>query len=157
MPCFVFNINYLNNSDSVDGLEGFDDVSKELLLGDNNPLVNSGRVFTIQTLSGTGALRLAFDFLYCFMSQNKITGSATVVYYPSTTWANHPDILKASHFPGLQYRYLDSTGCHLDFEGLCEDLNNAEPNSIFLFHMCGHNPTGMFMWTKYVRCCVTRT
>ena len=99
-------------------------------------------MFTIQTLSGTGALRLGFDFLHCFMAQNKATGSSTVVYYPSTTWANHPDILKASHFPTLVYRYLDASGCSLDFDGLCEDLRNAEPNSIFLFHMCGHNPTG---------------
>lgn len=127
----------------VDGLEGFSDVCQSLLLGDNNVIVREGKVHTIQTLSGTGALRLAFDFLHCFMSKNKVTNADTVVYYPSTTWANHPEILKVTHFPTATYRYLDSTGCSLDFDGLCEDLSHAAPNSVFLFHMCGHNPTGM--------------
>lgn len=126
-----------------DGLEGFDLVTKKLLLGDDSSLVKEGKVFTIQTLSGTGALRLSLDFLYTFMAINPVDNQPTIVYYPSTTWANHPAIIEVSHFMGQTYRYLDETGCQLDFDGLCTDLSNAVENSVFLFHMCGHNPTGV--------------
>ena len=38
-------------------------------------------------------------------------------YYPEVTWPNHPTILEASHIPAKTYRYLDSTGCNLNFQG----------------------------------------
>jgi len=41
------------------------------------------------------------------------------------------------------YRYLDSTGCALDFKGLMEDLAACPPGSVVLFHLCAHNPTGV--------------
>ena len=41
------------------------------------------------------------------------------------------------------YRYLDSTGCALDFDGLLEDLQSCPSGSIVLLHLCAHNPTGV--------------
>ena len=63
--------------------------------------------------------------------------------YPSTTWANHEPMLAASRIPSSTYRYLDSSGCALDFEGMIEDLKAAPIHSIVLLHMCAHNPSGV--------------
>jgi aspartate aminotransferase len=41
------------------------------------------------------------------------------------------------------YRYIDSTGCGLDFVGMVEDLNSFPEGSIILFHSCAHNPSGI--------------
>ena len=43
-----------------------------------------------------------------------------------------------------RYRYLDSnTKTTLDYEGMKEDLMNAEAGSTILLHACAHNPTGV--------------
>jgi aspartate/tyrosine/aromatic aminotransferase len=42
-----------------------------------------------------------------------------------------------------QYRYFDPKTKHLDFTGLMEDLDKAKSESIVLFHVCAHNPTGV--------------
>ena len=112
---------------SQDGLDTFNSASQKLLFGEKSSLLKENTVYTIQALSGTGALRLATDFIATIMPINKITNNKTIVYYPSTTWANHPTIIEASHLSCGTYRYLDSTGCKLDFEGLKEDLSQMIP------------------------------
>lgn len=41
------------------------------------------------------------------------------------------------------YRYFSEETKLIDFEGLCEDISNAVPNSVIILHACGHNPTGV--------------
>jgi aspartate/tyrosine/aromatic aminotransferase len=64
-------------------------------------------------------------------------------YYPEVTWQNHPAIIEASGLVSGTYRYVDSSGCRLDFAGLLEDLNNIPEGSMVIFHACAHNPTGV--------------
>jgi aspartate/tyrosine/aromatic aminotransferase len=42
-----------------------------------------------------------------------------------------------------KYRYFDPKTKSLDFNGLMEDLDHAKSDSIVLFHVCAHNPTGV--------------
>ena len=42
-----------------------------------------------------------------------------------------------------KYRWYKPETCALDFEGLKEDILNAPEGSVFLFHTCAHNPTGV--------------
>ena len=44
--------------------------------------------------------------------------------------------------PNKKYRYFDWKHCKVDFEGMCEDINNIPPNNIILLQPCAHNPTG---------------
>jgi hypothetical protein len=37
----------------------------------------------------------------------------------------------------------------LDFEGLMADLGAAPAGSVFIFHACAHNPTGMVTVNPY--------
>ena len=43
----------------IEGLAAFNKATAELLLGADNPVLKQGRVATLQSLSGTGSLRLA--------------------------------------------------------------------------------------------------
>ena len=62
---------------------------QQLVFGKTNPAVLAGRISTVQTLGGTGALQLAAAFAHQFLGVN-----ASVVSDP--TWGNHISILKAS-------------------------------------------------------------
>ena len=82
------------------------------------------QVLTVQTLSGTGALRLAAAFLERFLGlTTRQVSNARDVYVPTPTWANHIPLFTDAGCPApKQYRYYDKTTCGLDFTGLTEDL-----------------------------------
>lgn len=65
----------------IDGVADFIQGSKMVVLGWDHPDVNSGRVVTCQTISGTGSLKVVGDFL------NKHRKAPLYVSKP--TWANH--------------------------------------------------------------------
>lgn len=121
---------------SQDGHAEFNRLSQILMFGEESPVIAEGRVFSIQGISGTGSLRLAADFIAQFMPGKK-------VFIPDTTWGNHPAILEASRIPQGEYRYLDGSGCRLDFKGLMEDFRSFPDGSCVILHACAHNPSGV--------------
>lgn len=94
------------------------------------------RVATIQTLSGTGALRL--------FSESVVTarGAGTKIFLPNPTWANHGNIFKKAGLSHSMYDYYDPSTCSFDVRKMVAGLEAADNNSIFLMHACAHNPTG---------------
>eukprot|EP00184_Porphyridium_aerugineum_P001099 CAMPEP_0184708776 /NCGR_PEP_ID=MMETSP0313-20130426/37951_1 /TAXON_ID=2792 /ORGANISM="Porphyridium aerugineum, Strain SAG 1380-2" /LENGTH=438 /DNA_ID=CAMNT_0027170379 /DNA_START=32 /DNA_END=1348 /DNA_ORIENTATION=- len=90
----------------------------------------------IQTLSGTGACRMALELFSRFMDKPP-------VYVPNPTWANHTNIIKDSRCEAKTYRYYDAKTCLLDFKGMMEDISEMPNHSIILLHACAHNPTGV--------------
>jgi aspartate/tyrosine/aromatic aminotransferase len=121
---------------SQDGDQKFLEVSQKLMFGDDATVLRENRVYSIQGISGTGSLRLACDFIAACLKGRKC-------YYPSVTWPNHPTLLDSAGVPSATYRYLDNTGCALDFSGLIEDLSLCPEGSIILLHLCAHNPSGV--------------
>jgi aspartate aminotransferase len=119
----------------IGGTPEFTSMSAKLLFEPSSPLIAEGRVASVQTLSGTGALRVAGEFCRRFISQKEI-------YVPQPTWGNHIPIFKNSGFDIKYYKYYDGKG-GLDFEGLKKDVSEAADGSFFLFHACAHNPTGV--------------
>ncbi|XP_055376770.1 aspartate aminotransferase, cytoplasmic [Condylostylus longicornis] len=120
----------------VTGNELFTKAATTLLLGVNSPAIAEGRAFGVQTLSGTGALRLGAEFL------TKKLGY-TVCYYSEPTWENHHKVFMAAGFKEAKiYRYWDPKTRGLDFNGLIEDLENAPEGAAIILHACAHNPTG---------------
>lgn len=51
--------------------------------------------------------------------------------------------MKDAGFKVNTYRYYDPKTISLDETGLLEDINSAPKHSVFLFHVCAHNPTGV--------------
>jgi aspartate/tyrosine/aromatic aminotransferase len=92
------------------------------------------RVASIQSLSGTGALRIAFDFVRQF-----VPGP---VYVSNPTWGNHNSIINVAGLPLRTYPYWDQKTRGLNFEGMCQTFETAPAGSVLLLHSCAHNPTG---------------
>ena len=107
------------------------------------------RIAAIQSLSGTGALRIGQRFLSDFYPFNK------KISFSSPTWGNHLNIARGAGLEIGEYRYYDSKTKDIDFEGMCEDLEKMEDHSIVLFHACAHNPTGVDLsheqWEKVLK------
>nr|BAN21059.1 aspartate aminotransferase [Riptortus pedestris] len=118
------------------GLEAFSQQATALVLGGDNPAIVNGLAFGVQTLSGTGALRVAAEFLCRQLGFN-------VFYYSDPTWGNHGLVFKSAGFTTeRKYRYWDSEKRGIDFDGMIADLKDAPPNSVIILHACAHNPTG---------------
>ncbi|KRT85898.1 hypothetical protein AMK59_2684 [Oryctes borbonicus] len=118
------------------GLEKFSAAATKMLLGDDSQAILENRAFGIQTLSGTGSLRVAAEFLA------RQLGYRT--YYVSVpTWENHNLVFKNGGFlEGKTYRYWDANRRGLDIEGMLDDLRSAPENAVIILHSCAHNPTG---------------
>lgn len=98
--------------------------------------VREKRVAGVQTLSGTGALRILSNFL-----ANNFPG--ITIYKSSPTWGNHRKVFLKAGLNQQDYRYWDPKTKGLDIEGMLEDLSNAPEGSAVLLHACAHNPTGV--------------
>lgn len=75
----------------VCGPDSFTKASVSLLLGDDSPAIKENRAHGVQSLSGTGALRIGAEFLANKLGRN-------VVYYSSPTWGK----LNCKHFDHVQ-------------------------------------------------------
>lgn len=118
------------------GLEQFTNAATSMLLGANNKAISEGRAFGVQTLSGTGALRVAAEFLARHLKYD-------LFYFSKPTWENHGLVFMNGGFvKSAQYRYWDEKTRTIDFDGMIEDLKAAPENAVIILHACAHNPTG---------------
>ena len=66
------------------------------------------------------------------------------MYVSKPTWGNHIPLFRGKLGMDVkEYRYYKPDTRSLDFEGMMEDLSQAEPGSWVLLHTCAHNPTGV--------------
>jgi len=124
----------------ISGDSSFTKLSAQLAFGDKSSVITEGKVATVQTLSGTGALRVGAQFLQRFFQFPTATKD---VWFPNPTWGNHIPIFKDSGLNPLRYKYFDASSCGLDFSGLTKDLSALPDGSAVVFHACAHNPTGV--------------
>jgi aromatic-amino-acid transaminase len=124
--------NYLG----IEGVEAYNKVVQTLLFGENSSLVTNNRVVTAQAPGGTGALRVAAEFL----STN--TTSKTI-WVSNPTWANHQNIFETAGLTVKQYQYYVAETHDMDFDAMVADLSEAVQGDIVLLHGCCHNPTGI--------------
>ncbi len=102
-----------------------------------NGAIEAERMAILQSPGGTGALRVAADFLVSQLSPIRI-------WMSSPTWANHPAVFAAAGLPAETYRYLGDDRTSLDFDGMIEDLRSKPAaGDVVLLHACCHNPTGI--------------
>eukprot|EP00056_Hartaetosiga_gracilis_P001814 m.47806 g.47806 ORF g.47806 m.47806 type:complete len:428 (+) comp10793_c0_seq3:90-1373(+) len=124
---------------TIAGVPAFLDVTRSLAFGEDSGPVKSGCVSTVQSISGTGALRLAFEFMSKFY---KFPTEKKTIYITNPTWGNHKKIIEFSGLSFSEFRYITPSNT-LDINGMLEDLNNMEDGSVVLLHACAHNPTGV--------------
>ena len=122
----------------IEGDATFRKLSAELVFGAGSAALREGRVATMQTISGTGAVSVAASTL-------RLVGGFTEIYLPEPSWSNHAQIFGAAGLEVRSYPYLDKrTGTTLDFEAMHKALATMVPaGSAVLLHACAHNPTGV--------------
>ena len=118
------------------GVVGFNEAITELILGKDNAALRQGRVRTVQTPGGTGALRVAADLI-------KVASPEAELWASDPTWANHLALFPGAGVTLHDYPYYDARTSSLRFDDMVEALQQRGPGDLVLFHGCCHNPSGM--------------
>ncbi|KAJ2523150.1 Aspartate aminotransferase, cytoplasmic [Coemansia sp. RSA 2049] len=129
-----FNHEYL----SVGGLPALTGGAQTLIFGQNSRAIDDKRVYTIQTISGTGANMVGAVFLKQFKRPEN-----AAVYISKPTWGNHRSIFQTAGHEVREYRYCNYETLGLDIDGMVADLRAAPEGQIIVLHACAHNPTGI--------------
>lgn len=120
----------------MEGLDTFRRAVQKLLFGAGNPALQEKRIATIQTLGGSGALKVGADFLHRWFPKSK-------VYVSDPTWDNHRSIFEGAGFEVGTYPYYDAASGGVRFEEMLAFFLGLAENSIVILHPCCHNPTGV--------------
>ena len=136
------------------GFPLYDSLVQKLIFGVDSEVVTSGRACTVQTLGGTGALKLGCDLMHWACGLK--LGATSV-----PTWTNHNDILRLAGYTVQGYRYYDAEQNAVNFEAMVEDLKALPENTLVILHACCHNPTGYDLtidqWKEVIDTCKARS
>lgn len=120
----------------MDGLAGYKKACQNLLFGKDSQALKDGRVATIATLGGSGALKVGADFIHEWFPTAKC-------YVSDPTWGNHISIFEGAGLEVGKYPYYDGATIGVKFAEMCEFLKTLNENDVVLLHPCCHNPTGV--------------
>ena len=119
----------------MDGLKSYNQATQALVLGQDSQARRDGRAVTIQTLGGSGALKVGADFLKKYFPESD-------VWVSQPTWENHIAIFNGAGLHTHFYPYFDATTNGVNVPAMLEKLSQLPAKSIVLLHPCCHNPTG---------------
>jgi aromatic-amino-acid transaminase len=137
----------------IDGIAAYDKAVQGLVFGADSPAVKGGRVATVQTLGGTGGLKVGADFL-----KRLEPGARVLISDPS--WENHRALFANAGFDVGSYPYYDAATRGIRFDAMLAALQAAPPGTIVALHACCHNPTGCDLlpaqWEQVAAACAAR-
>ncbi|MFZ4833359.1 amino acid aminotransferase [Rouxiella sp. Mn2063] len=119
----------------MDGLPAYRGAVQQLLFGAEHSALQQQRIATIQTVGGSGALKVGADFLKTYFPQSE-------VWVSDPTWDNHVAIFAGAGFKVHTYPYFDPQSLGVNFDAMLATLQQMPARSIALLHPCCHNPTG---------------
>jgi aromatic-amino-acid transaminase len=132
----------------IDGIAAYDRSVQELVFGGDSAALRDGRIATVQTLGGTGGLKVGADFLRRLNPQSRV-----VISDPS--WENHRALFVQAGFEVDTYPYYDADTRGIRFEAMLAALQAVEPGTVVVLHACCHNPSGYDLdaaqWAQVVR------
>ena len=132
----------------IDGIAAYDRAVQELVFGADSTVLRDGRVATVQTLGGTGGLKVGADFL-----QRLDAGAKVLISDPS--WENHRALFTQAGFSVDAYPYYDAATHGVRFEAMLAALESAAAGTVVVLHACCHNPTGCDLepaqWTRVIQ------
>jgi len=120
----------------IDGLAAYDKAVQSLVFGDDSTALKEGRIITVQTLGGTGGLRVGGDFL-------RRTAPKAELWISDPSWENHRAVFENAGFKVNIYPYYDAKTRGVDFDAMLGALKTIPAGDIVLLHACCHNPTGV--------------
>lgn len=89
---------------------------------------------SIQSVGGTGALRLGCDLL-------KSAGAKRILL-PTPSWPNHPAIIAAAGLEKIDIPFFDVARQEIDIDALIAGFDKAERGDAVILQACCHNPLG---------------
>ena len=120
----------------IEGMADYRSAVQRLLFGAGHEAVASGRIATLQTLGGSGGLKVGADFL-----RRYFPGAGVWVSDP--TWDNHRAIFEGAGLEVHSYPYYDPATGGVSFDRMLASLDALPRRSIVLLHASCHNPTGV--------------
>ena len=120
----------------MSGLVAYRSAIQELVFGTDCAARAEGRVATLQTLGGSGALRVGADFLKRYFPQAQ-------VWISDPSWENHRVVFERAGFVVNTYPYYDAATGGLKFDAMLAELDKIPAGNVVLLHACCHNPTGV--------------
>lgn len=137
----------------IDGLAAYAALSQQIVFGSEHDILSAGRAATVQTPGGTGALRVAADFV------RRISPQATV-WLSDPTWPNHPNVFGSAALQVQSYPYFETETNGVAFDRMMAALETIPKGDVLLLHGCCHNPTGADLspqqWQAVAAVCVDR-
>ncbi len=131
----------------IDGIALYDTAVQKLVFGENSAALNENRISTVQSLGGTGALKIGADFLRRFSPNSE-------VWISDPSWQNHFALFEYAGFKTHKYPYYDDEKHCVNFDGMISTLKSLSAGSVVLLHACCHNPTGADLtddqWTEVI-------
>ncbi|QJY36484.1 aspartate/tyrosine/aromatic aminotransferase [Vibrio europaeus] len=121
---------------TIEGTAEYALAVQKLLFGNDAEIVANQRGKTAQAPGGTGALRVAGEFIKRQLGEVKI-------WISNPTWANHNGVFAAAGIKTAQYSYYNAETKDKDFASMVADLEQASEGDVVLLHGCCHNPTGI--------------
>ncbi len=118
------------------GAANYREAVQHLLFGAGHEAVRSGRIATLQTLGGSGGLKVGGDFLKRYFPDSQ-------VWVSDPTWDNHRAMFEGAGFAVNTYPYYDPVSGGLLFAQMLDTIRVLPKHSIVLLHACCHNPTGV--------------
>ncbi|RQW79474.1 MAG: aminotransferase class I/II-fold pyridoxal phosphate-dependent enzyme, partial [Geobacter sp.] len=126
------------NSKSYLGIAGapeYAEAVQDLLFGRGHPLVSDRRAVTVHAPGGTGALRVAAEFI-------KKANPTARVWLSQPTWPNHPNVMRAAGLAVDSYPYFDAPANRLAFDARLAARAQLPEGDVVVLHGSCHNPTG---------------
>ncbi len=120
----------------MEGAADYRAAVQTLLFGADSAALKAGRIATIQTIGGSGALKVGADLLKRYFPGSE-------VWVSNPTWDNHRSIFDGAGIAVHDYPYYDAATGGVAFAAMLETLNGLPAQSIVLLHPCCHNPTGV--------------
>lgn len=121
---------------ALEGLASYRERVQSLIFGADREALKAKRIVTIQTIGGSGALKVGADFLKRYFPNSGI-------WVSDPTWDNHRSIFDGAGIVVNTYPYYDAKTGGVRFPEMLAKITALPEQSIVMFQPCCHNPTGI--------------
>jgi len=120
----------------MEGAANYRSAVQKLLFGAEHEAVTGQRIATIQTIGGSGALKVGADFIKRYFPHSE-------AWISNPSWDNHRAIFEGAGIKVHDYPYYDAASGGLLFDDMLATIKQLPAQSVVLLHPCCHNPTGV--------------
>ena len=121
---------------AMEGMPSYREHVQRLIFGADCAALQARRIVTIQTIGGSGALKVGADFLQRYFPN-------AGVWVSDPTWDNHRAIFEGAGFVVGDYPYYDANTGAVRFTEMLAKISSLPQHSVVVLQPCCHNPTGM--------------